>query len=351
MADCHGRVIGRGSTPPIMITDDHKSVVKTAPGSTSITPVPPPTIKEEPEEASAAKRKKRTRDDPTDDARAKRRAKEPSPPLGSRSATGSPLLHQTLMNGAGHGTESWSMRGRGSQPPSAFTTAPSSPQINATPSPATSGASGVYLHYPIAPPSQSEQQHPQAQQIPTSVSTTLDADTFLQSQDDIEVLSATLAAAAATAAESNRSAVMTTTPTKSLRTPSPFEVSMSMSALLNASATAYPSPPSSLSPLPLPPQIHRLIPSSGPTHGGIEVTVLGANFLPTHRCVFGDAVATSTQMWSENTLVCLLPPSAAPGPVVVSFEGIPLNVGGGAGSGEGGSLPLFNYLDNSDRAL
>ena len=132
---------------------------------------------------------------------------------------------------------------------------------------------------------------------------------------------------------------------------------MSMSALFNSTtnATAYPSPPSSLAPLPLPPQIHRLIPSSGPTHGGVEVTVLGANFLPTHRCVFGDAVATSTQMWSENTLVCLLPPSAAPGPVVVSFEGIPLNVGGGvgngAGSGEGGNLPLFNYLDNSDRAL
>ena len=85
MANCQGRVIGRRSTPPIMITDDHRSVVKTAPGSTSVTPVPPPTVKGKPDEALAAKRKRRTMDDPTDDAPAKRRAKEPS--LGSRSTT------------------------------------------------------------------------------------------------------------------------------------------------------------------------------------------------------------------------------------------------------------------------
>ncbi len=61
MANCQGRVIGRRSTPPIMITDDHRSVVKTAPGSTSVTPVPPPTVKGKPDEALAAKRKRRTR--------------------------------------------------------------------------------------------------------------------------------------------------------------------------------------------------------------------------------------------------------------------------------------------------
>ena len=125
MSDCQGRVIGHGSTPPIMITDDHKSVVKTAPGSvsTAVTPTPPPapTIKEEPDEGSSAKRKKRTRDDAVDDVRAKRRAKEPSPLLGSGSTAGS-SLHQTLVNDAGLGGEPWSMKGRGSYPPSTFTT-------------------------------------------------------------------------------------------------------------------------------------------------------------------------------------------------------------------------------------
>ncbi|KAG8890680.1 SPT3 Dosage dependent suppressor of Ty-induced promoter mutations-like protein [Tulasnella sp. 332] len=119
------------------------------------------------------------------------------------------------------------------------------------------------------------------------------------------------------------------------------------------------------------PTIHHLIPSSGPMHGGIKVTILGANFRPSHECVFGDTLATSTQMWSENTIVCILPPSPSPGPVVVGFKGIPLvsnngsgmedvdgilglgmngGAGGSAGSGTRG-LQLFTYLDNSDRAL
>ena len=44
------------------------------------------------------------------------------------------------------------------------------------------------------PSSQSEQHRTQAQQIPTSVSTPVDANTFLRSQEDIEVITATLAA-------------------------------------------------------------------------------------------------------------------------------------------------------------
>ena len=57
-------------------------------------------------------------------------------------------------------------------------------------------------------------------------------------------------------------------------------------------------------------------------------------------------------MWSDTTLVCVLPPSATPGPVVVGFEGVPLAVGGvGGGAPDGRSLQLFNYLNNSDRAL
>ncbi|TFK26494.1 hypothetical protein FA15DRAFT_667378 [Coprinopsis marcescibilis] len=96
------------------------------------------------------------------------------------------------------------------------------------------------------------------------------------------------------------------------------------------------------------PTIHRLIPNIGPTHGGIEVTVLGANFHPSIQlnCVFGDTAASSTQRWSENTLVCVLPPRAIPGVVVVWFEGFPKME-------EHSSSPpsLFTYSDESDRAL
>jgi len=94
------------------------------------------------------------------------------------------------------------------------------------------------------------------------------------------------------------------------------------------------------------PKIHRLIPSSGPTHGGIEVTILGENFHPTVQltCIFGDVVASSTQRWSDNTLLCVLPPRATSGVVAVWFEGIDK-------SREVSPPPLFTYTDESDRAL
>lgn len=96
------------------------------------------------------------------------------------------------------------------------------------------------------------------------------------------------------------------------------------------------------------PTIHRLIPNLGPTHGGIEVTVLGANFHPTLQlnCIFGDVVASSTQRWSDNTLVCVLPPRQTAGVVAVWFDGFPklddqINT----------PPSLFTYQDESDRAL
>ena len=96
------------------------------------------------------------------------------------------------------------------------------------------------------------------------------------------------------------------------------------------------------------PTIHRLIPNMGPTHGGIEVTVLGANFHPSLQlnCVFGDVIASSTQRWSDNTLVCVLPPRATPGVVAVWFEGVEKKE-----DQVNASPSLFTYSDESDRAL
>ncbi|KAF6760309.1 hypothetical protein DFP72DRAFT_883791 [Ephemerocybe angulata] len=80
------------------------------------------------------------------------------------------------------------------------------------------------------------------------------------------------------------------------------------------------------------PTIHRLIPNNGPMHGGIEVTILGANFHPSR--------------WSENTLVCVLPPRATPGVVAVWFEGFPK-----IDDPMTSPASLFTYSDESDRAL
>ncbi|KAJ7187965.1 hypothetical protein C8R46DRAFT_1053195 [Mycena filopes] len=96
------------------------------------------------------------------------------------------------------------------------------------------------------------------------------------------------------------------------------------------------------------PTIHRLIPNSGPTHGGTEVTILGANFHPSLQldCVFGDVVAGSTHRWSDNTLVCILPPRAVPGVVEVSFTNFAQ-----INDASNPSTSLFTYSDESDRAL
>ncbi|OBZ70717.1 hypothetical protein A0H81_09040 [Grifola frondosa] len=62
------------------------------------------------------------------------------------------------------------------------------------------------------------------------------------------------------------------------------------------------------------------------------------------NCVFGSTPSTSTQRWSDNTLVCLLPPSTSSGVVQVWFDGMPKE--------EDGSPPsLFTYTDETDRAL
>lgn len=92
------------------------------------------------------------------------------------------------------------------------------------------------------------------------------------------------------------------------------------------------------------PRLHRLIPSEGPIYGGAEVTVLGSNFYEGLTCLFGENPAIPTHCWSTNTLLCILPPAASAGPVVVSFKEHPLML-------EGQDVVLFTYFDESDRAL
>ncbi|KAI8337235.1 hypothetical protein BC941DRAFT_452831 [Chlamydoabsidia padenii] len=91
------------------------------------------------------------------------------------------------------------------------------------------------------------------------------------------------------------------------------------------------------------PQLERLVPSQGPTYGGVEVTILGSGFYRGLSCLFGEHAA-STVYWNPNTLVCVLPPAATAGPVVVSFKEHPIVL-------EGQDVALFTYYDASDQAL
>ncbi|KAF1800271.1 hypothetical protein FB192DRAFT_1146559 [Mucor lusitanicus] len=92
------------------------------------------------------------------------------------------------------------------------------------------------------------------------------------------------------------------------------------------------------------PLLQRLIPNEGPTFGGVEVTLLGSGFRAGLTCMFGDVAASSTHYWSPNTLVCILPPAAEAGTVVVSFKEYPLVV-------DSQDVTLFTYYNENDRAL
>lgn len=92
------------------------------------------------------------------------------------------------------------------------------------------------------------------------------------------------------------------------------------------------------------PLLQRLIPNEGPTFGGVEVTLLGSGFRAGLTCMFGDVAASSTHYWSPNTLVCILPPAAEAGTVVVSFKEHPLVV-------DSQDVTLFTYYNENDRAL
>lgn len=95
------------------------------------------------------------------------------------------------------------------------------------------------------------------------------------------------------------------------------------------------------------PSIFHLAPSSGSILGGTEVIVLGENFDPSRRVVFGETVAV-TQWWSAGALRCIAPPSAIAGRVAVSIEGFAARIGGGPGVGgaDGQQLQWFKYEDS-----
>ncbi|KAH7108411.1 hypothetical protein BKA62DRAFT_682105 [Auriculariales sp. MPI-PUGE-AT-0066] len=98
------------------------------------------------------------------------------------------------------------------------------------------------------------------------------------------------------------------------------------------------------------PRIQRLVPATGPTYGGIEVTILGAGFSSAALSVtFGGTPASSTTKWSDNTLVCMLPPRATPGPVHVSVQRLEDGAMNEEDPTNAGST--FHYVEGTDRDL
>ncbi|TGZ76538.1 hypothetical protein EX30DRAFT_352550 [Ascodesmis nigricans] len=119
--------------------------------------------------------------------------------------------------------------------------------------------------------------------------------------------------------------------------------------LCNPGAMSF-SPQFSMSPSPTfqfgdGPQISitHCVPSEGSCSGGYEATILGQGFVRGMTVMFGDTPALSVDLMSEGTLLCVVPPSATPGPVVVHFKSVPIS--------SGGRLVQFKYKDEVENEL
>lgn len=102
------------------------------------------------------------------------------------------------------------------------------------------------------------------------------------------------------------------------------------------------------------PTIQRVIPSKGPINGGIEVTLLGANFKQGLVVKFGNNVALSSQCWSESTILTYLPPATVAGQVFVTITENEIDLDNDENAIQL-ILPqqrsIFTYVDETDRQL
>lgn len=330
MYDHSGRLVGSGITRPIMITDDHKStgVNKAATSSASQTPEfewPVRSLGDHSDVASSPPTKRKGRNQPVE---AKKRTK---PYDGRRNIK----LSRKTSNGS-----------LNSAIASAFTTRPSTPAL----SPAGSSADQLQTFEPATPDfSDNAVAAPIASSLSPLIAPPIIAneshafdDILMPDVNAVNSAEASLGVMSQTNflldISSSVSPSMQPHDLMDIPISQPTELAQPLQYLFHSEPPPIPNLPT--------PKIHRLIPATGPTYGGVEITILGGDFHPNMQlnCVFGDAHATSTQRWSDNTLVCLLPPSPTPGVVSVWFDGIPKE--------EGGSPPaLFVYTDETDRAL
>lgn len=66
--------------------------------------------------------------------------------------------------------------------------------------------------------------------------------------------------------------------------------------------------PGAIVPAVVSPRLRRIVPSEGPTSGGIEVTVIGEGFHLGMDVLFADAVATQTTVYNSQLIICVIPP-------------------------------------------
>ena len=104
-----------------------------------------------------------------------------------------------------------------------------------------------------------------------------------------------------------------------------------------------------------PPTLLRISPAEGPKAGGIEITCLGSGFHQGLQVQFGDMTATVVTLWSETTLICVLPPAMRTGMVNVTLKNASHLSGLQNGRYPSPPLPVnpinFTYVTDEDDQL
>ncbi|KAJ2347455.1 SPT3 Dosage dependent suppressor of Ty-induced promoter mutations-like protein, partial [Coemansia sp. RSA 2671] len=100
-------------------------------------------------------------------------------------------------------------------------------------------------------------------------------------------------------------------------------------------------------------QVSQMLPTQGPVAGGVNVQISGRGFHPNIAVSFGGALAGHVQVLSPTNISCTLPPTNSSGPAVLRIRdqtSMAVYDGGNAG-GEGQAPVIFNYVEDTDHTM
>ncbi|KAJ2878167.1 SPT3 Dosage dependent suppressor of Ty-induced promoter mutations-like protein, partial [Coemansia asiatica] len=107
-------------------------------------------------------------------------------------------------------------------------------------------------------------------------------------------------------------------------------------------------------------RIAQMMPAQGPVVGGTSVLIAGRGFHPNIAVYFGTAQASRVQVLSSFNMTCVLPPSKASGPVAVRIRDLStMTVYEGNGSVadlnsstlQSSNHSIFTYINDTDQAM
>ncbi|KAJ2489339.1 SPT3 Dosage dependent suppressor of Ty-induced promoter mutations-like protein [Coemansia sp. RSA 2050] len=99
-------------------------------------------------------------------------------------------------------------------------------------------------------------------------------------------------------------------------------------------------------------QISQMLPTQGPVAGGVNVQISGRGFHPNIAVYFGGVPAGHVQVLSPSNISCTLPPTKTAGPAVLRIRDmLTMAVYDGSSGGEGQAPAVFNYIEDTDHTM